>query len=60
MDFCLFMCSMLLVQSSSAMFYLEFIPLRDIGRGTVVKVLCYKSEGRWLDLRWGHWNFSLT
>jgi hypothetical protein len=24
-------------------------------RGTVVKVLCYKSEGRWFD-----WNFSLT
>jgi len=23
--------------------------------GTVVKVLCYKSEGRWFD-----WNFSLT
>ena len=28
--------------------------------GTVVKVLCYKSEGRWLDPRWCHWNFSLT
>jgi hypothetical protein len=28
--------------------------------GTVVKVLCYKSEGRWLDSRWCHWNFSLT
>ena len=27
---------------------------------TVVKVLCYKSEGRWLDCRWYHWNFSLT
>ena len=27
---------------------------------TVVKVLCYKSEGRWLDPRWCHWNFSLT
>ena len=28
--------------------------------GTVVKVLCYKSEGRWFDPRWCHWNFSLT
>ena len=27
--------------------------------GTVVKVLCYKSEGRWLDPSWCHWNFSL-
>jgi len=26
--------------------------------GTVVKVLCYKSEGRWFDFRWCHWNFS--
>jgi hypothetical protein len=28
--------------------------------GTVVKVLCYKSEGRWFDPRWCHRNFSLT
>jgi len=28
--------------------------------GTVVKMLCYKSEGRWYDSRWCHWNFSLT
>jgi hypothetical protein len=27
---------------------------------TVVKVLCYKSEGRWFDSGWCHWNFSLT
>ena len=33
------------------------IIIRD---GTVVKVLCYKSEGRWFDSRWCHWNFSLT
>ena len=26
--------------------------------GTVVKVLRYKSEGRWFDSRWCHWNFS--
>jgi len=28
--------------------------------GTVVKVLCYKSEGRWFDPSLCHWNFSLT
>jgi len=27
---------------------------------TVVKMLCYKSEGRWFDPSWCHWNFSLT
>jgi hypothetical protein len=27
--------------------------------GTVVKVLCYKSEGRWFNSRWCR-NFSLT
>jgi len=27
---------------------------------SVVKALCYKSEGRWFDSRWCHWNFSLT
>ena len=27
---------------------------------TVVKVLLYKSEGRWFDPSWCHWNFSLT
>ena len=25
-----------------------------------VFVLCYKSEGRWFDPSWCHWNFSLT
>ena len=28
--------------------------------GIVVKVLCYKSEGRRFDSRWCHWNFSLS
>jgi len=23
-------------------------------------VLCYKSEGRWFNSRWCHWNFSLA
>ena len=34
-------------------------PFGDRG-GTVVKVLCYKSEGRWFDPGWCHWNSSLT
>jgi hypothetical protein len=25
--------------------------------GTVIKVLRYKSEGRWFDSKWRHWNF---
>jgi len=28
--------------------------------GTVVKVLCYKSEGHWFDPSWCHWNFSFS
>jgi hypothetical protein len=40
------------------------IPMDDIlgtaDGGTVVKVLRYKSEGRWFDSRWVHLNFSLT
>jgi hypothetical protein len=31
----------------------------DLG-SAVIKVLRYKSEGRWFDPRWCHWNFSLT
>jgi hypothetical protein len=38
--------------------YIQFLGAAD--GGTVVKVLCYKSEGRWFDSRWCHWNFSLT
>ena len=35
--------------------------IKDGDRGsTVVKVLCYKSEGRWFDPSWCLWNFSLT
>ena len=35
---------------------------RDMGDrdGTVVKVLCYKPEGRWFDPSWRNWNISLT
>ena len=47
----------------AAMLQVQFVQLintkGDRG-GTVVKVLCYKSEGRWFDRRRCHWNFSLT
>ena len=36
-----------------------FHALGDCG-STVVKVLCYKSEGCWFNNRWCHWNFSMT
>ena len=38
---------------------LIFLNSGDCG-GTVVKVLCYKSEGCWFVPSWCHWNFSLT
>jgi len=35
--------------------------LQCVDRGrTVVKVICYKSEGRWFDPSWCQWNLSLT
>ena len=40
-------------------YYIYIVYIRDRGN-TVVKVLCYKSEGRWFDPRWCRWNFSLT
>jgi len=35
------------------------LPCLFIGdrRSALVKVLCYKSVGRWLDSWWWHWNF---
>jgi len=33
---------------------------KKLFRRQKVKVLCYKSEGRWFDSRLCHWNFSLT
>ena len=38
-----------------------FVLVHSGDRGsTVVKVLCYKTEGRWFDPSWCQWNFSLT
>ena len=43
-------------------FFLYWILFSDTHHGdrggTVIKVLCYKSEGRWFDPSWCHWNFS--
>ena len=46
---------------------MEFLVVLCSGAGgsgdcgsTVVKALCYKSEGHWFDSRWCQWNFSLT
>jgi len=39
-------------------FFIVFIfALGDRG-STVLKVMCYNSEGRWFDSRRCHWNFS--
>jgi len=40
--------------------FLEHPPNWRARVGTVVKVLYYKSEGRWFDPSWCHWNISLT
>jgi len=34
--------------------------LRGDRGSTVVKLLCYKSEGRWFNPSWCHWNFPST
>jgi len=50
---------MLLISSGSRKKEPIYTCLGDRG-STVVKVLCYKSVGRWFDPSWCHWNFSLT
>ena len=44
----------------SVKFYVNTLNNTGDRGGTVVKVLCYKSEGRWFDPIWCHWNMSLT
>ena len=41
-------------------YYFLFIYLSGDFGSAVVKVLCYKSEGRWFDPSWCQWNFSST
>jgi len=52
---CIFFCT---VQCSTGWSKILWAPVSARG-STVVKVLCYKSEGRWFDSRWCHWNYSL-
>jgi len=42
------------IQEENAIFWWIIVSIGDRG-STVVKVLCYKSEGRWFDSRWWHW-----
>ena len=46
-------------QTTSEEINLVYSTTGDRG-GRVVKVLCYKSKGRWFDPSWCHWKFSLT
>ena len=49
-----------LVKRLNAIFLICDITLLVGDRGsTVVKALCYKSEGSWFDSKWCHWYFSL-
>jgi len=47
------------IRNGSQNSFMMYLLLGDRG-GTVVKVLRYKSEGRWFDPSWCQWNFSLT
>jgi len=40
----------------SCVFYCTTLEIGDHGN-TVVKVLCYNSEGRWFDPTWCQWIF---
>jgi hypothetical protein len=42
-----------------------YITYRNVKRATLLvaqlfEALRYKSEGRWFDSRWWHWDYSLT
>ena len=45
--------------NSSKIFSFHYTERSGDRGSTVVKVLCYKSEGCWFDPSWCHWNFSL-
>jgi hypothetical protein len=40
--------------------YIYIYIIQGARGGAVVEALCYKPEGRRIDSRWCHWNFSLT
>jgi hypothetical protein len=41
-------------------FIVVFVIMMGARGGAVVEALRYKPEGRGIDFRWCHWNFSLT
>jgi len=47
------------VHNYSLIYLQNYCYLGDRG-STMVKALCYKSEGHWFDPSWCHWNFLLT
>ena len=55
-----FVCILLQILERTARNRLTIIIFVEDRGGTVVKVLCYKSEGRWFDPSWYQWIFSLT
>jgi len=40
--------------------YTKYMCTRGDRAGTVVKVMYFKSEGRWFHSSWCHWNSSLS
>ena len=54
------MCRMSLGHVSVSTFLFILLTGQGDRGSTVVKVLCYKSEGRWFDPSWCHCNYSLT
>jgi hypothetical protein len=40
--------------------FISFTENKGTRGGTVVEALRYKPEGRGIDSRWCHWNFSFT
>jgi len=52
-------CSLTLTYNHIAKYSYSYSTSGDRG-STMVKLLYYKSEGRWFDPSWCHWNFSLT
>ena len=60
---CVFGTAMSIKRSSFVFLYIKVMSDRLKGENhgsTEVKVLCYKSEGRWFDPSWCHRNFSLA
>ena len=57
---CVCMYVRMYVRMCVCMYACMYVCMHGDRGSTVVKVLCYKSEGRWFDPSWCHWSFSLT